>query len=287
MTPQNQMQQFVARSKSSDRNFDFVLAGWLRTFSRIYRHELMDDDIPIYADLLSDLNAEMLTTACRRAVRVCRFFPTVADIRAQIDDAAAKCLELEAETQWQELLAWTQRNVYPDTGISEGAPKLTPEVEHAARAAGGVRFLEHCTVDQLVWCRKTFIAAYKNVCETEQVEQLLGERQAKQILATLSAGPPEESRVPAPTKVKWKRRGMCLLQANDEPTATAALNEDWMTKYPPAAMHTSSTGRRVSTETLQEITDAEWDQRKQKQKDHLNVWLAEHTELQKSPPEPK
>jgi hypothetical protein len=186
-----------------------VLTEWLRKWARLHSIgrnqaiELTEEDFAIYAEALSDLSPEQLDAACLKAGQTCQFFPKPADIRAQLDQAGAKGFELEAESEWQKLLEWIHENFFPDTGIRRGAPRLVPAVEHAAKAAGGFHFIERCSREQLVWCRKNFLAAYKNVHETGQVDHLLGEGEAKKILARLAAGRPRSgyerlSSVPEP-----------------------------------------------------------------------------------------
>jgi len=126
--------------------------------------------------------------------------PLPGDVRAQLDQAEANGFDLEAETEWQKLLTWIRENVFPDTGVRRGAPHLPPAVEHAAKAAGSVYYIERCSEDQLGWCRKTFLAAYKNAHETSQAEHLLGTGEAKRILARLRAGLPERKQLPRPTE---------------------------------------------------------------------------------------
>jgi hypothetical protein len=163
-------------------------------FAEICQREIGSVLPSIWAEQLADIPPEKLNLACDRLEKTWRsgFLPTIGDVRAQLDDAESKAFDLAAENEWQRLLAWIRENYFPDTGIRRGAPRLAPAVEHAARAAGGFHFLEGCTQSQLVWCRKTFLAAYRNVHETGQVENLLGDGQAKQILARFKAGPREE-----------------------------------------------------------------------------------------------
>lgn len=168
-------------------------------FAEICQREIGSVLPSIWAEQLADIPPEKLNLACDRLEKTWRsgFLPTIGDVRAQLDDAESKAFDLAAENEWQRLLAWIRENYFPDTGIRRGAPRLAPAVEHAARAAGGFHFLEGCTESQLVWCRKTFLAAYRNVHETGQVENLLGDGQAKRILARLKTHPPEKH-VPLP-----------------------------------------------------------------------------------------
>jgi hypothetical protein len=176
--------------------FSVVLTEWLRKWARLHSIgrnqaiELTEEDFAIYAEALSDLTPEQLDAACLKAQQVCQFFPKPGEIRGQLEQAEAKGFELEAEREWESLLAWTRENVFPDTGIRRGAPGLTPVVHHAASAAGGVYFLERCREDQLVWARKTFLAAFKNVHETQRVEHLLPDCEARRILSDLTIAEP-------------------------------------------------------------------------------------------------
>jgi hypothetical protein len=144
-----------------------------------------------WCEALADLDVETIEVACLQVERTAEFFPTPGMICRQREAADAKGSELTAEHEWQKLLAWVRENVFPDTGFRRGAARLSPAIEHAAKAAGGMYFIERCSEDQLVWCRKNFLAALKNVRETDQVAHLVGDGEAKKILAQLVKGPPE------------------------------------------------------------------------------------------------
>lgn len=168
-----------------------VIRKWLVVFGTLFQKEITPLQISAWCELLADVDAALLENACAETAKSCRFFPAPGDVRALLAQAAANSFDLKAETQWQNLLAWTQKNYFPDTGVRKNAPALPPAVEHAARAAGGLHFIESCSEEQLVWCRKNFLTAYTNVHETGQVEHLLGDDEAKQILARLLAGAAE------------------------------------------------------------------------------------------------
>ena len=195
--PNNRLAQISALPDS--RSTEQVIREWLVKFAELYRkngapYPLTPVMTALWIDSLNDLDAEMLDAACRNLVRTvrCFEFPVPADIRAQIDQADAKAFELEVETEWQKLLVWVRENVFPDTGIRRGAPILSPAVEHAAKAAGGIYFIERCSEDQLGWCRKTFLTVYENVHDVANAEHLLGHGEAKRILNQLKAGPPRK-----------------------------------------------------------------------------------------------
>jgi hypothetical protein len=114
--------------------------------------------------------------------------------------------------------------------------------------------LQRCSEERLVWCRKDFLAAFKNFRETSQVEHLLPD-EAKKILSRLRAGPP----------------------------ALPSSSPNWEDKYPPPAMPRNvakvTTGRGPA-EPFHVLTEGEWEQRKSDQKERVKAWLAEHPELQ-------
>jgi len=178
----------VATSQQPDSQIEKVVRKWLVVFGSLFQREITPLLIGAWCELLADLDARMLEKACAEAARTCRFFPSPGEIRALLKQAESNSFELKAETEWQKLLTWVSNNVFPDTGIRRGAPRLSPAVEHAAKAAGGVDFLERCSKHELVFARKTFLAAYANVHETVQVEHLLGDGEAKQILSRLKEG---------------------------------------------------------------------------------------------------
>jgi hypothetical protein len=231
------------RASSSD-----VARQWLVTFGEICGREITPALAAIWADQLGDIAPDLLHQACDQLAKTwsSNFMPTPGSVRAQITQANAKGFELAAESEWQRLLAWVRENVFPDTGIRRGAPSLTPAVEHAAKAAGGIYFIERCSDDQLVWCRKTFLAALKNVHETGQVEHFLGDGDAKGILARLVAGPESPKQIVSPP-------------------------EDAEGALPPRAEV------RALLERIAEIpSEEEWERRKRDLKRRANEWATSH-----------
>ena len=151
------------------------LQRWARlySFDRPYPIVITEEIYALYGEALADISAEALDAACRRASQTCKYFPKPADIRAQLDSAETSALELEAEQNWQNVLE----------GIHWSAPrKFSPATEHAIRAAGGLRFIERCSDEQLTWCRRDFLKAYKNIHETGRNVHLLNSDEAKRIL---------------------------------------------------------------------------------------------------------
>ena len=52
--------------------------------------------------------------------------PTPGDVRAQIDQANANGLQLEAEQAWLRAFDWVQRYFHPDLGVNEARRNCPP-----------------------------------------------------------------------------------------------------------------------------------------------------------------
>lgn len=165
-----------------------MLSEWLRRWARLYSlqnsrredlRQLTPEDFALYAEALSNLTIEQLDTACQLATRYCKFFPTPADVLAQVHRADRGGAALVAEQAWHDLLNWVRAYVVPDIGIDCEAPRLDPATEHAARAAGSFYFLERCSEDELIWAKKRFMEDYTTVQETAKVAPLLTSTEAR------------------------------------------------------------------------------------------------------------
>jgi hypothetical protein len=186
--PASMQTEDISRSSSE------LARQWLLKFVALTGQEAGPVLFQLWSEHLQDIAPDLLNAACDRLMKTWRFpkLPLPGDIRAQCDQADEKGFELEAEQGWERVLAWVGENYYPDSGVRKGAPHLPAAIEHVARAAGGYSWIEKCPLDQLVWCRKTFLAAYKGIHETAQVEHLLGAGEAKRILNRLKAGFPHK-----------------------------------------------------------------------------------------------
>ena len=250
LKPETELQQ-------DSRSTELLIRKWLVIFGSLFNREITPFLIGIWCELLSGLSAAQIEQGCEQVAKTWTFnhFPTPGVVLSQFDKAEQKGLELEGEHHWERLLDWVRENYFPDTGIRHGAPQLSPATLHAAKAAGGFAYIERCPQDQLAWCRKTFLAAYKNVYETEHVEHLLSDGEAKTILSQLIAGPP----------------------------ALPSANPDWEEKYPsPAAPQNlpSVAVVKAPPEASRVLTEEEWKGRRQEQKDKAFEWLATHPEIE-------
>jgi hypothetical protein len=164
---------------------EMVVRKWLVALGSLCGREITPLLISTWCEVLSTLTPGQADQGFRELVKSWTFahFPTPGAVLSQFKNAEEKGFTLEAERAWEKLLAWVEQNYYPDIGVRTRAPRLCAAIEHAARAAGGYAHIERCSLDQLVWVRKEFISAYRNVHETGQVEHLIGNAEAKRILS--------------------------------------------------------------------------------------------------------
>ncbi len=250
-----------SHSADTDKQRRNLLRQWLVRFALNAGQPLdgkaQDVYVSLWLESFAVLSDAILEAAFRKTLATCKFWPVkIADVREHVDSAESKAFRLESEGEWEKLLAWVSENFLPDgrtlpnggtSFIRKGASRLPAAVEHAARAAGGFHFLESCTREQLIWAKKDFLAALANVHETGQSQHLIGNSEAKQILARLSAPPP--LLVPKP--------------AAQEPEVPLPSRQEV---------------RSVLNKIADLPSEEEWQARKTEQKDRLAKWISEHPE---------
>jgi hypothetical protein len=134
-----------------------LLRHWLGVFAVNAGQALDGDTLGIYLTLwteaFADVSHDVLETAFRTTLATSKFWPIkVADVREHIDKAE----DSRIEDEWQNVLEYALRYVYPDIGVRAPRP-LPPDIDHAVRAAGGLHYLESCPTDELQWAKKRFI----------------------------------------------------------------------------------------------------------------------------------
>ena len=100
-------------SRERDAKFSASLSEWLQTFAEYYpqKNPLSENSVALYEMGLRNLSPKELDGACKEAIRMCKFFPTVAEI-------------LDGLKQW--------RDLQPGFGTAlhyDEQPKLTPQEE--------------------------------------------------------------------------------------------------------------------------------------------------------------
>jgi len=179
-----------------------LIREWMVRFGVNYRQEIDSACIALWQDELADIPSDRLEKLFREVIRMCRFFPNVADVRAQIANAEEHAFALKAEEAWQHLLSYAREWYHPDVDLSHRAPGLPAAVAHAARAAGGLHLIWGCPETELQWAKKRFIEDFVRIHETRQVEHLLTDGEARSLLRQIAADSQSGGQaLPAPEQI--------------------------------------------------------------------------------------
>ena len=197
------MNTVTSSNGQTEKRCGEIARRWLMKFVAVTGKEASPALFDIWDEQLRDIPPEKLGLACDHLMKAWRYpnLPTPGDVRAQIDQANANGLQLEAEQAWLRAFDWVQRYFHPDLGVTRGAPELPPVIRHAIDAAGGMRSIEGGKESELPWMKKRFIADYVLIHETRQFQPLLSNREARRILVEVT-GPakpkPKQLKSPAP-----------------------------------------------------------------------------------------
>ncbi|PYT49503.1 MAG: hypothetical protein DMG44_10585 [Acidobacteria bacterium] len=139
----------------------------------VYGRQITAPLVSIWTEELSGYPAATLAPIFRNVLRTCKFFPTPADVLEPLNKAAKRDNATTAEKAWQYTLDYCRRWISPDIPNPTGMPKLKPEIDAAARAAGGLLMLESCPASELQWRKKSFVEAFLRNRESAEHEELL------------------------------------------------------------------------------------------------------------------
>jgi hypothetical protein len=177
----------ISRQRDS-RPTDLIVRRWIVAIAELCGKDITDPLVELWCRLLSDIEPQLLDRALEETAKTCgRFFPTPGEVRARINEAESKGLQLEAEAAWSRALDYALNCWHPDIGFTRNAPELAAKLEHAMKAAGGLRCLHNCAESELHWRKKDFVEDYIRLQELGQAQHLLSDREAKLIIKQLSS----------------------------------------------------------------------------------------------------
>lgn len=131
------------------------------------------------------MDAALLDRLFTRALKVCRFFPKIAEILEPLENAEQNAAPEAAEEAWQQLLEIRRVEWNPDIqngALQKALARLPERVQQAARAAGIFRDFE--TVEALhTWAKKRFVESFLAYADSEQGKFLLPDGEIKTLLA--------------------------------------------------------------------------------------------------------
>lgn len=171
----------------------------------------------------------MLEAAFRRTLATCKFWPVkIADVREHVERAE----DSRAEDEWPNLLEYCRRHVNADLGMAH-APKLPPDISHAAAAAGGLYFLESCATDDLQWAKKRFVEDLTRQRKSGDIASLLGDSKLGKLLAEVAPRfslpampPPALSGVPRTSEETALERAVLRRVTEAKPTPSPEPTEE-------------------------------------------------------------
>ena len=177
----------------SDSRTSQLIREWLFRFGVEHKEDIAPR-LPLWLEQLGGIDPQTLQDLFERAMRTCKFFPKIAEILEPLDSSE----RANYEDEWQALLDYCKQWVHPDIAFSR-APELPPEIDHAARAAGGVYFLRECSQDELGWRKKAFLEDLERQRKTEgfpqlpsELRKLIAEAGCPKLLPKPAAIAPEE-----------------------------------------------------------------------------------------------
>jgi hypothetical protein len=138
--------------------------------------------VALWQEQFSGIEPDTLLSLFQCAMRTCKFFPKIAEILEPLKVIEERTLEEE----WQALLDYCRLHVHPDIRFSD-APELPVEIDHAARAAGGVQFLRACSSEELGWRKKAFIEDLQRSRKTGDLAGLLTGGELRKLLKKAAA----------------------------------------------------------------------------------------------------
>jgi hypothetical protein len=245
-----QLETLPSRERSS--RTENVARQWVLQFAELYSASLAERGprfVELWVSAFLDLAPDALEAACRRAMQTCKFFPTPAEIRTHIENANGNGAALEIEEAWSRALDWVQQYFHPDLGVTRGAPELPAAIQHAMRAAGGMRWLDSCPASELQWAKKRFVEDFTRIHETQQSEHLLTRPEARRILSDLTTAEPKR-------------------QIHSGPAAEKPLPAEKPSREEVRGVLSRVTAASVTVE----ITEEEWESKKREQKRRLAEW---------------
>lgn len=156
ITPQSSGNHISSLNETAqDRQLSIV--DLLTALAFALGHDVTAERFQLNAADLDDVPLERLKSACQRARRECRFYPSVAEIRTLAGADAKSQNELEAEQAWQRVnrdLAQRGRNA---------PPGLDDRTEYAILAAGGRLSINACFSQPVAteqFTKKAFVEAF-------------------------------------------------------------------------------------------------------------------------------
>jgi len=120
---------------------------------------LREETVRVYAEMLADIDADILRSASAKCLADCKWFPTIAELRQAATELSRPRLRAGAEA-WGDVLAEVRR-----VG-SYGAPQFADPA--VARVVAGMGWTNICMSEEQMADRAHFIKAYEQTARREE-----------------------------------------------------------------------------------------------------------------------
>lgn len=121
--------------------------------------DLDSKQINIYYSYFKNENYDVIKNTFKRIIATRKFFPTVSDIKQELEIIKNPELENNAEEEWGKVLFAIRK--YGSYGALEAMESFSPLTQTIVRSLGG--FSELCFCGSLDFKRKDFIKMYNNM----------------------------------------------------------------------------------------------------------------------------
>jgi hypothetical protein len=173
---------------------DDLIREWLFRFGVNFEKDVVPV-LPLWLETFREMDPKTLESLFRKALMTCKFFPRVADILEPINNT--KLSLASADLKWQQVLDYCRVYVSRDMpgGVARGAPRISPRTMTGIRAAGGLFYIQDCSLESLQWAKKRFIESYIAWETLKRDEFLLPDGRLKDLIT----GAAEEEALPERT----------------------------------------------------------------------------------------
>jgi len=150
------------------------IAEQLAILAEAVGEALTPSRLKIYAEALSDLDQQQLSAAFGRALRECKFFPRIAELRELAGAGHQESEDAECRLMWDKLSRFVDRYIQSDVwggyGIREGCTVEVPQrVLDTVRRTGGWQVYKCMTPQDFPFIQKRFLEEYKAWHAVERV----------------------------------------------------------------------------------------------------------------------
>jgi RNA polymerase-binding transcription factor DksA len=133
------------------------------------RSGMNEENMSLYATVLSELSEHELKAGVLKCMRICKFFPSIAEIMEVSNEMVQVVTKTKVKSPDE---AWNEVQKQMQEAFVYKKPKFsTQEIETAALAMGWIGLCETPT-DQIGTARAQFLRMYESVCKRKKEDRI-------------------------------------------------------------------------------------------------------------------